>query len=364
MWHTKKPTSDEPLLFTENNFVKHKEGKAGAFTQPLSSAIARHRLLPPLKEHLQPGTLVKLVSRLRLAGHDVPALANIEKNDFQPVMTKLHSTTLNVAEEIVLDELFVQMEQCSLEANILYANDVEEAFIKDYLEISWDQSRTVERDTRFQSQTKSWHDQRLYRLTASMARTMLHVSDRSDPVKRFRALKKTFSSHSCRHGINNEAAAFSEFLNAFPRREKKPVQLSSAVGLLVHPKFPFLGASLDRLIKVDNELCAVEIKCPYNPFLRKQKLRLKMKDKAFYVNLSEQGKPYLKKDCDYYTQVQMQLMVSNLKNAFFVMFVPPNDVEYLQISRDEPFIDEMLQELSGLYEQWLLPAFAEEVYTK
>jgi Viral alkaline exonuclease len=361
-WHTKKPTSDEPLLFAENDFVKHKEGTAGAFKNKLSADIARHQLLPSLREKLKPSACVKLVSGLRLAGFNVPAMKNMELNDFQPILPKLHSTH-TAAEELLLDELYSIMEKCSLTSQINQQNDVEKAFYDEFLKIDWDKSKTIERDTRFQSQSKAWHEQKLHRVTASMGGSFLNMSVGIDPLKRFKALKKPFSSASVRHGLNNESAAFLEFLNTFAAREKKSIQLVSSVGLLVHPNFPSFGASLDRLMKVDNELCSVEVKCPYNPFIRKQKLRFKMKDKAFYVNLNSNDEPFLKENHAYYFQVQMQLMVSNLDTGYFVMYIPPDDIEYVKIRRDNTFIKEMLEDLSNIYETSLLPAFAEEMYT-
>jgi hypothetical protein len=328
----------------------------------MSAAIVRHKLLPPLREKLNPSSCVKLVSGLRLAGFNVPAMRNMERNDFQPISTRLHSTH-DVAEELMLDELYSIMEQCSLTTNLNQQNEIEEAFFEQFLQTDWDRSKTIERDTRFQSQSNTWHEQRLHRITASMAGSFLNMSDRIDPLKRFKAMKKPFSSSSVRHGLNNESAAFLEFLNAFPAREKKAIELSSSVGLLVHPNFPFLGASLDRLIKVDDELCLVEVKCPFNPFTRKQKLRFKMRDKAFYVNLDSNEQPFLKDNHAYYCQVQMQLLVSNLNTGYFVMYIPPDDIEYVKIPRDDNFIKEMLEDLTHLYEVGLLPAFAEEIYT-
>jgi YqaJ-like viral recombinase domain len=136
------------------------------------------------------------------------------------------------------------------------------------------------------------------------------------------------------------------------------------VGLLVHPSFPFIGASLDRIIRVDGQLYAIEIKCPYNPFIRKQKLAMKFKNKSFYVNLDENGKPFLKRQHPYFFQVQLQLLVSNLQSAVFIIFVPPDDIEYFMIKRDQDFIDQMLTDAAAVYSNSLLPSFAQEVAGK
>jgi len=339
--------------------VKHKEAKAGYFRPGLGAEIQRHKLLPATRATVTPGNVVKLVSGLRIAGLDCPALENIEMNDYQPRILK-HQSLNNKLEAIMIDELYGKMHISTHLAAINPANQLEQSFYE-IVEVSWDHSQEIEKKTRFQSQSAWWHKSRAYRVTASIVYFIINKNARTDAVKRFIGKRKMFSSKSVRHGLNNEAAAFLVFMEKFNSSEETAIEGSSAVGLLVHPNFPFCGASLDRLVKVDGQLFPVEIKCPYNPFIRKQKLRFKMKEKSFYVNIAADGKPFLNPKHPYYFQVQMQLLVTNLETAFFVLFIPPDDIEYISIRRDDEFISEMLASTAAIYQKHLLPAFAEEV---
>jgi hypothetical protein len=349
------------LLFAEISFVKHKEGKPGYFKQPLGAEIARHKLLPADREILKPSSLVKLVSRLRVLNHDMPCLANIENNDFQPVLQKVAEN--DQSEQEMVDALFIEMEKCNYSAPLICNEDGEE-FLKSFIKIDWPTSQALEKTTRLtsQGQNLTWHRERYFRITASVARNVSNPAARTDPLKRFQGTRKSFTSRSVRHGIRNESVAMSQFLSSFAKRHShEQVEGHCSLGLLVHPNFPHIGATLDRLIKVDGQLYAVEIKCPYNPFLRKQKLALKFKSKEFYVNLDMDGNPFLKPQHPYYHQVQTQLLVANLSSAVFVVFVPPDDIEYFLIERDDSFINNLLEELTDVYSNSLIPAFVKEV---
>lgn len=260
----------------------------------------------------------------------------------------------------MIDELYAIMQSSEYRATIEPADQLQHLFLE-MIKVNWAESQEIERNTRFQSQSACWYKSRLFRITASIVHNMVSKNARTNPIQRFIAKRKQFSSAATRHGIQNEAGAFRAFLEAFNSREEVGIEGSSSVGLLVHPEFAFCGASLDRLVKIDGKLYAVEIKCPFNPYVRKQKLRFKMKDKSFYVNISANGIPVLNKKHPYYSQIQMQLLVSNLEAAYFVLYIPPDDIEYFVIQKDVDYVDNMIQSALDVYQEHLLPVFADEV---
>jgi hypothetical protein len=162
-----------------------------------------------------------------------------------------------------------------------------------------------------------------------------------------------------------EDEAFRKFLENF--HELLPGQTlegHTIVGLLVNPAFQFCGASPDRLIKLNGELLLVEIKCPYHPYSKKKSLKQHMKNKGFYIQFDSNGKPHLKQEHAYYHQIQLQLVVSNLRGAFLVLFVPPKDIMCMFIDRDPDFLEEKMERLAEIYSWDLVPRFVEELYGK
>jgi hypothetical protein len=287
-WHVKKPTSDEPLLISELQIIKHKEsGKKKTFGQVLGGEIARHQILPQNRQTLKPSQLVKLVSSLRIVGHDVPALKNIELNDYQVRALK---ATNEMTQELLIMELFEYMRETDVETRMSVDNELEEKFW-DMINIDIDASEEMEKKTRLQSKSPFWHKARLYRITATSFYTLVNPRARKPALKRFMDGKRFFSSKSVDHGIKFEDEAFRKFLEKFS--ELLPgysLQGHTIVGFLVNPSFPFCGASPDRLVKIDDELILIEIKCPYSPYQRKRSLKAQMKEKRFYVQIDGQVK--------------------------------------------------------------------------
>jgi hypothetical protein len=70
----------------------------------------------------------------------------------------------------------------------------------------------------------------------------------------------------------------------------------------------------------------------------------------------------LDKNHTYYYQIQMQLLVSNLNSAYLVLYVPPDDVACLFISKDEDFLNEKMELLGEVYSEQLMPHFAKELF--
>ncbi|XP_059490196.1 uncharacterized protein LOC132205261 [Neocloeon triangulifer] len=360
LWHAMKPTNDEPLLFSEINFVRHDESRAGRFVQPLGAEIARHQLLPSGRATLPSSRVMDLASSLRRVGFDPPVLKNLEANEYKTKASRILSN--EQSQEVLVDKLFEIMEKASYSKSIVPNNEYELTFLRDFILVDWPKSREIERNTRFQSQSKHWYKARLHRITATQVHSLASENARTDAWKRFAGKRKFFTSSSVQHDIRFEEEAFHKFLNVANDRDSLKIEAHSSIGLLVHPNFSFTGASPDRLISIDGELFLVEIKCPYNPFIRKKSLKLKFKDKDFYINLDKNGKPFLKENHPYYSQIQAQLLISNIEKAFLVLFVPPIDIEYFVIYRNHSFINRKMDVLHKVYQENLLPQFVQEVY--
>ena len=98
------------------------------------------------------------------------------------------------------------------------------------------------------------------------------------------------------------------------------MDLCTACGLVVNPKWPWLGASPDGLIYDNAEVSlygAVEVKCPAS----KSGMRVleACSDKLFCLELVD-GKPCLKKKHVYYYQTQGVMAICQLEFLDFVVY--------------------------------------------
>ena len=90
-------------------------------------------------------------------------------------------------------------------------------------------------------------------------------------------------------------------------------------GLIVNPSFPHLGASPDGLVQC--KCCGsgiIEIKCPYK---YKNHTFDKICNANYLVKKDENGDLKLKENSSWYTQIQTQIAVSNVKWCDFVMYL-------------------------------------------
>lgn len=119
----------------------------------------------------------------------------------------------------------------------------------------------------------------------------------TDPCKTFDQKKGYFTSRSVKHGVMYEDVGFAKY------SERNRV-VDSAVGIVVNPKLPYLGASPDRLVLTENgELKLVEVKCPFSLFNKKTSIEKQIDNPTFYLQ-RENGEVQLKKNHDYYFQIQ------------------------------------------------------------
>ena len=110
------------------------------------------------------------------------------------------------------------------------------------------------------------------------------------------------------------------------------------IGFITHPTFEWLGASPDRLLKVNNEWFLVEIKNWYETVRQKSIKDLKYLDKNGQLRHSH----------SYYYQIQTALLVSGMKKCYFVVHGKECSIEIIEYN--ETFCNKMLEKLTCFYE--------------
>ena len=114
-----------------------------------------------------------------------------------------------------------------------------EAFKKS-LEVSHDEARKIERDTRDQRMSSTWFSLRRYRLTASNFGAAISRKSDTPPDKLvLQILRPTnFTSAAIQHGIQNEKLAINAYVD-YQQRNGHPDILVTQSGFIVNPLYPF-----------------------------------------------------------------------------------------------------------------------------
>lgn len=191
----------------------------------------------------------------------------------------------------------------------------------------------IEQETREQSQSVAWKQQRELRITSSRFGEICKATDRRDMQKLTNSLissaSNSFSSKATKHGILYEDVA----------RQKYEAITGNKVrcsGLVISEEKPYLAASPDGVVGD----VLLEIKCPYTA-------RDKPITSATVPYIHEQE---LKKTHNYYYQVQGQLYCTGKNVCHFCVFTL-QDFKVFTIKRDDEFISKMVQTLDQFYNQ-------------
>ena len=191
------------------------------------------------------------------------------------------------------------------------------------------------------SAVQDWHNQKKGRITASKfhsvcTRTVsLQASLTQDPTALVSSLPgytKVPATAAMRHGCSIEIHAKQCYLSLMKPNHRK--LKSEGQGLIVMRRKPFIAASPDR--KVSCECCGeelVEIKCPYSI-----KESIPSADNLTYLQIVD-ATTILKRNSDYFYQVQGQMAVTELSYTdFFVFTIHGHFTERIKFDKD--FLDQ------------------------
>ena len=181
----------------------------------------------------------------------------------------------------------------------------------------------LRKNTRAQSKDIKWHNQRKSRLTASlfghvMRRRSIHPKSLVNTIVR----PTKFTNESCKWGkwgSDNEKNALLKYQQHM-KSNSNEIELCFSCGPVVNPKWPWLGASPDSLVKEcgkRNACGAVEIKCPAPK--ADHTILEACKDKSFCLEFKENNIK-LKQKHIYYYQCQGVMAICQLNWIDFVVF--------------------------------------------
>lgn len=197
-------------------------------------------------------------------------------------------------------------------------------------------------DTTDQRISPVWKDERSRRITASNAYSLYtYYNCHTDTVKDWRrkitglVVPKEIHSVAISHGIRCESLA----IKAYERDYNKTV---SRCGFVVPPHIPWLGCSPDGVIMHERKI--IEVKCP---LLGADHSLNDVLEKATYLSKSLK---LLKRNHQYYTQVQLNMFVLKCTTADFIIYSEAEDKCHVEtINYDESHVRTILSSLKEVY---------------
>ena len=115
------------------------------------------------------------------------------------------------------------------------------------------------------------------------------------------------------------------------------------IGLVLHPEYEWLAASPDRLAKVGDHWCLVEVKNWYVTDRQKG-----IRDLRY---LDRNGR--LRHTHNHYYQIQTALLVSGMKSCYFVVHGEESRIEVIEF--DRKFCLKIVEKAKLFYETLLKP---------
>lgn len=224
------------------------------------------------------------------------------------------------------------------------------AITEDYKEqmasvkVTLDEALGIEKQTREQSASDVWQSERNRRITASnFGRIMLRKAAVTQKFIDSLLNKKAFTSASTSYGISNEKVARNMY-------RKKTGNHVHDCGLLINPNFPCIGATPDGKVCHEGQAGILEIKCPFS--VRDMKIKDAVnsdKVRDFFLE-SVEGEICLKKNHNYWYQVQGQLLVSGAKFCDFVTYTR-QDLNIIRVLPEKETMEEILSRMCNMYEK-------------
>ncbi len=192
-----------------------------------------------------------------------------------------------------------------------------EQFFHDVISCSEEKRDDIFSRTLQQAKTRLWHEERKWRISASKAHKILRA--RTDSTRLSYFLGHTgFDNTDLQYGRRMEEEA-----------KKKYVQVTGNTlfesGLVIKSCQPWLCATPDAFVKVGEDLCVLEVKCPSS-----------CAEKKIEVPYMDENQN-LKKGSPYYTQVQLQMYVCNVEKCHFFVYSSADFVFHL-MQKDDAFL--------------------------
>lgn len=210
------------------------------------------------------------------------------------------------------------------------------------LKVTPEEAEQLEKNTRDQAKSDQWHQARKCRLTSSnFGRIIKRKKDFNDHFFNSIFPEKTIRAAATSYGTAHEQIA----RQMYAKSNKVHVH---KCGLVVHPDIPFLGASPDGKVCDKKVTGILEIKCPYS--IRGETIDQALngeKARTLFLEKTDTG-VRLKRNHDYWFQVQGQLLVTGAPFCDFVTYTS-QDIHVERIVPHHETMKSMMTKLADVY---------------
>lgn len=245
-----------------------------------------------------------------------------------------------------------------------YLEELKDGFYQTKVRVTQEQADEIERNTREQSGSELWKDERRKRVTASnigVLSKMLKSTKRSKKVHellytRFKGSKAT------RYGISMEETTRQQYVTYLQKKGSAGFTTQDA-GLVISVDTPWIAASPDGRVMDPTAAQSqgiVEYKNPYSVRDLTISEACDRQAKAFCLEKQEDDNQVtykLKEKHNYYYQVQCQMYCCNVDWCDFVVRTN-KELHVERIQRDKHWWEQKLPKLKEFYFQALLPELA------
>ena len=193
---------------------------------------------------------------------------------------------------------------------------------------------------------EAWHKSRQFRITGSRVYTLYTYAKNKKPDWKLKAKQffwpSEFFNKFVKHGILYEHVAIEKYTQLYKVKIVK-------CGLVVHPDYPWMGYSPDAVICGSNgPEILIEIKCLW---AGKRKSITDCLSLCPYLNTDGT----LKKKHRYYGQIQLGMLIMNLRTCHFIIFPSFDSTMYtLSVPFDEKFAIEMTETTQKVYAEKII----------
>ena len=161
---------------------------------------------------------------------------------------------------------------------------------------------------------------------------------------------------ACKYGCEHESIAREKYVELLGKSHNDFFVIKS--GLILHPSFPFFGATPDGIVNCSCHGPGVlEIKCPF---------RCKEAEAATQASFcleEDNDSLQLKEDHTYYYQVQFQMKICQVDYADFVVW-KEKDLFVQRITIEKEFIDDAMKRAEPFVKQGILPELVGKWFTR
>ncbi len=227
------------------------------------------------------------------------------------------------------------------------------------LQVTAEKAREIERNTHQQRNSQLWFSVRRYRITSSLFGAVLSRKDTTQPDSLVLRIiqPRALSTPAIQHGINHENLALKEYIKyKSSLAETNNDLIVTPSGFRINPSYSCLGSSPDGAVydpsNTSQPYGFLEIKCPYTC---RNVLPVEACTKTgFYCTLKD-GKLELKRNHQYYAQVQGQMGIGERPWCDFVIYTTKG-ISVERILLDEKYWKEkLLPKLNAFYDNCVAP---------